>query len=218
MKRIIVCVLDFVFNLLCNMFHCNFKHLDDAYQKDEPVSPKELKRTLMYKRLKRFVKICILFKNYDLVLDVYYNLPRSIGRCVWYIIKDETKYNLHFTDNYIILGKWVKGKFIGLAFIKEEKETIIEKEDDLAEDNEEDIEYFDGESIHRPNASVYDAMLDYYVGYVYPDGEESFYRNSNIPSGYICIPVYCKDGMFFAFMTEEEIRGYTEGLEEEEEE
>lgn len=214
MKTLLCVISNFLFNVLCSVFRCSFKYLDDAYQKDEPVSPKELKRTLMYKRLKRFVKIALLFKNYDLVLDVYYRLPRtvgrSIGRCVWYIIKDETKYNLHFIDNYIILGKWVKGKFIGLAFIKEEKETIIEKE--------EDIEYFDGENIHRPNASVYDAMNDYYVGYVYPDGEESFYRNSNIPSGYICIPVYCKDGMFFAFMTEEEIRGYTEGLEEEEEE
>ena len=64
--------------------------------------------------------------------------------------------------------------------------------------------------IERPNESIYDVMQEFYVGCVYPTDGDSFFSCSNIPSEYEAIPVYCEDGMFFAFMTQWEIHRYEE--------
>lgn len=144
MKRIINFVLDVLFVVICNVSRCGFKHLDDAYQEELPASPKEVRKTLMYKRLKRFIKISLLFKDFDLILDLYKCLPASAGRCIWNILRDETRYVLFYKDKFnfnysfvldngvkckffeLVLGKWTKGKFVELASI----ETIIEDDDE----------------------------------------------------------------------------------------
>lgn len=160
MKRLFSILLDSLFNVICNVFHCNIKHLDDAYQTELPASPKEVRETLMYKRLKRFVKISLLFKNFELILDLYKCLPASVGRCVWNVIRDESKYILFYKDKSnctfdlgnvkykffeLVLGKWTKDKFVELASIDVFEDEDIE--DDYFED--EDIEFKDIESFDK---------------------------------------------------------------------
>lgn len=138
MKKVFGLISSFIFNLLCNVFRCNYNHLDAAYVStgELPASPRALRETLIYKRIKRFVKIATLFKNFDLVLDVYYYTPSSIGRCVWNVLRDETKYILFSKDDKfggstLILGKWMKDKFIELATIEEEAAEEDDYEDEV---------------------------------------------------------------------------------------
>lgn len=152
--------IDFLFSLLCKIFICDYKHLDDAYQEVLPASPVLVRETLMYKRIKRFVKLALMFRNYELIMDLYRLLPSSVGRCVWNILRDETKYILFHKDKFnfnhsfvlengvkckfveLVLGKWSKDKFIELASIDVFEEEI---EDDDEDENKsfEDIESFD---------------------------------------------------------------------------
>lgn len=130
MKKLISVICTFLFNVLCSVFRCNYKSLDNACEStgELPVSPKEVRKTLLYKRLKRFVRLSLLFKDYDLILGTYYFMPASVGRCVWNILRDETKYIIHCKGEKMncctfVLGKWVNKKFVELAYI----ETTIEE-------------------------------------------------------------------------------------------
>lgn len=128
MKKLVSIILNVVFALLCNAFRCNFKGLDSVYQAELPASPKHVRETKMYKRLHRFVKLCLAFRKFDLVLEMYSYLPASVGRCIWNIVRDETRYVLFDQDNSTILGKWSKrGNFIKVASIEKIDEERMEK-------------------------------------------------------------------------------------------
>lgn len=109
----------FLFNLSCNALRCGFKHLQDAHVEVLPASPKLVRETLLYKRLRRFVKMALVFKKFELILELY-DTTSSYGRCIWNILRDETKYIL-FEDGYkMYLSKWDRGNLIDVASIEGE--------------------------------------------------------------------------------------------------
>jgi hypothetical protein len=138
MKNFIEMIFSFIFNLICSVFNCSYKRLDDAYQTELPASPEAVRQTLLYKRLRRFVKLAIAFRRFELILEYYEYMPTSVSRCVWNILRDETKYVLFNKEKYysnteiyneIVLGKWSRdNRFIKVASIK--KEVINDEEGD----------------------------------------------------------------------------------------
>lgn len=110
---------NFVFNSICNVMRCGFKHLQDAHVEVLPASPKLVRETLLYKRLRRFVKIALVFKKFELVLE-YYDTSASYGRCIWNILRDETKYFLVEDGYKLYLSKWNRDSLIDLASIEGE--------------------------------------------------------------------------------------------------
>lgn len=127
MKLFIEMISCFLFNVICSVFNCSYKRLDDAYQTELPASPKLVRETLLYKRLRRFVKLCLFFKKFELILEHYEYLPASVGRCIYNVVRDETRYVLFYRDNEVVLGKWSKDNhFIQVASI--EKEVINDEE------------------------------------------------------------------------------------------
>jgi hypothetical protein len=74
----------------------------------------------MYKRLKRFIKLALAFRQYELLLEGYENADEPTGRCIWNAIRDETKYIISEDESDVFLGKWIRGAFIEVASIKKE--------------------------------------------------------------------------------------------------
>lgn len=127
-------IINSLFRFICKLFRCDYRHLNDVYQEKLPVSFKSVKKTLLYKRLKRFVKLCIIFKKFELILEYYEYLPTSIGRCIYDILSNETKYTLfNKYINYsnieiyseVVLGKWSRDNhFIKVASIEKKPHNI----------------------------------------------------------------------------------------------
>lgn len=111
-------MLNFIFNLFCNVSRCGIKHLEDAKVEVLPARPELVRETLLYKRLRRFVKLALMFRKFELVLEYYEYLPESFGRCIWNILRDESKYIL-IEDGYkVYLSKWNRDSLIDLASIE----------------------------------------------------------------------------------------------------
>lgn len=87
-------IINSLFRFICKLFRCDYRHLNDVYQERLPISAKSVRRTPLYKRLKRFVKLCIIFKKFELILEYYEYMPASVGICIYNILRDKTKYTL----------------------------------------------------------------------------------------------------------------------------
>lgn len=120
MKRIIKKIINDLFKFTCSVFRCNVKRLNDVYEETLPLNPALVKQTLMYKRVKRFIKIALVFRQYELVLEGYEKASDTAGRCIWNAIRDETKYIISEDDNSVFLGKWKRGDFVEVASIQKE--------------------------------------------------------------------------------------------------
>lgn len=127
-------IINSLFRFICKLFRCDYRHLNDVYQEKLPVSSQRVKKTLLYKRLKRFVKLCLLFKKFKLILEYYEYMPTSVGRCIYDILRDETKYTLfNKYINYsnielyseVVLSKCSRDNhFIKVASIEKEPHNI----------------------------------------------------------------------------------------------
>lgn len=109
-----------LFKITCKLFKCDTKHLNAAYQAELPLNPALVKETEMYKRLKKFIKLALAFRQYELLLEGYQYASDTAGRCIWNAIRDETKYILSEDDRYVSLGKWKRGDFVEVASIQKE--------------------------------------------------------------------------------------------------
>jgi hypothetical protein len=109
-----------LFRFACKLFRCDVRHLNDVYQAELPLNPEKVRETAMYKKLMQFIKIALVFRQYDLLLEGYQHADEPTGRCIWNIFRDETKYILSEDENDIFLGKWKRGDFIEVASIQKE--------------------------------------------------------------------------------------------------
>jgi len=113
-------IINSLFRFVCKTFRCDVRRLNVVYQDELPLNPALVKQTLMYKRVKRFIKIALVFRQYELILEGYNNASDTAGRCIWNAIRDETKYIISEDDNGVFLGKWKRGDFIEVASIEKE--------------------------------------------------------------------------------------------------
>lgn len=113
-------IINSLFRFTCNIFRCNVRQLNAAYQAELPLNPALVKETEMYKRLKRFIKLALIFRQHELILNGYQHADEPTGRCIWNAIRDETKYIISEDENDVFLGKWKRGDFIEVASIQKE--------------------------------------------------------------------------------------------------
>lgn len=113
-------IINGLFKIICKMFRCSPRHLNDVYQAELPLNPALVKQTAMYRRLKRFIRIALVFRQYELLLEGYEHADDTSGRCIWNVIRDETRYIISEDDSGIFLGKWKRGDFVEVASIQKE--------------------------------------------------------------------------------------------------
>lgn len=109
-----------LFKITCKLFKCDVRHLNDVYQEELPLNPGLVKETEMYKKIKQFIKIALIFRQHEIILKGYEHADEPTGRCIWNAIRDETKYIISEDENDIFLGKWKRGDFVEIASIQKE--------------------------------------------------------------------------------------------------
>ena len=108
-------MINFIIKVLLKLTGATPAHIINAYNEiknlDIAFEVMDLRKTEVYKRMRRHLKVLLFFKKYNDVLSIYVSNwdKKHIGRVIWNIIRDHTRYTVS-SDGF---GSLVRNLILG---------------------------------------------------------------------------------------------------------